>query len=123
MPGVLAHRPILIAPNEACRDNLITSRKHLWKQGTQMNILIDGSPCEARAGELLLEAIVRTGTELPHVCYHPQLGAIQSCDTCLVESNGELVRACGTRVAQEMSIRTGTERARSARTEAFDRIL
>jgi formate dehydrogenase major subunit len=40
-----------------------------------------------------------------------------------VDLDGELVRACATAVSQDMSILTATERAKSARTEAFDRIL
>src|SRR5260370_34759386 len=88
-----------------------------------MMILINGSPNEARDGERLIDAIGRAGIELPHVCYHPQLGPIQTCDTCMVELDGQLVRACATSVSQDMSVRTTTERAQSARAEAFDRIL
>ena len=88
-----------------------------------MTVLINGSLHEATAGERLIDAVLRAEIEIPHVCYHPQLGPIQTCDTCLVEVNGELVRACATPVSQNMSVRTATERAQSARTEAFDRIL
>ncbi len=88
-----------------------------------MTILINGTLCEAAAGERLVDAVLSAGIDLPHVCYHPQLGPIQTCDTCLVEVDGELVRACATTVSQDMSVRTATERAQSARTEAFDRIL
>src|SRR5258708_14428895 len=88
-----------------------------------MTVLIDGSPSNAQEGERLIDVISRAGVELPHVCYHPQLGPIETCDTCLVEMEGELVRACATVVSQDMSVRTATERAQSARTEAFDRIL
>jgi len=88
-----------------------------------MTILINGSPNDAREGERLIDVIGRSGVQLPHVCYHAQLGPIQTCDTCLVELDGELVRACATSVSQDMSVRTTTERAQSARTEAFDRIL
>src|SRR5437667_1006230 len=91
--------------------------------GTQMTILINGSPNDAREGERLIDVIGRAGIELPQVCYHPQLGPIQTCDTCLVDVDGELVRACATPVSGDMSVRTATERAQSARTEAFDRIL
>ena len=73
--------------------------------------------------ERLIDVIGRAGIELPHVCYHPQLGSIQTCDTCLVEINGKLVRACATSVMHDMSVQTTTERAQSARTAAFDRIL
>jgi formate dehydrogenase major subunit len=93
-----------------------------------MTILVNGSPHDAREGERLIDVIGRAGIEIPHVCYHPQLGPIQTCDTCLVELDGKLVRACATtisqnQVSQNMSVRTASERAQSARTEAFDRIL
>src|SRR5260370_34216559 len=88
-----------------------------------MTILIDGSPKDAQVGERLIDVIGHAGIDLPHVCYHPQLGPIQTCDTCLVELDGQLVRACATSVSRDMSVRTTTERAQSARAEAFDRIL
>src|SRR5258708_8143617 len=88
-----------------------------------MTILINGTLCEAAAGERLVDAVLSAGIELPHVCYHPQLGPIQTCDTCLVELDGELVRACATTVSQDMAVPTATERAQSARTEAFERML
>jgi formate dehydrogenase major subunit len=88
-----------------------------------MTVLIHGSLHETATGERLIDTILRAGIELPHVCYHPQLGPIQTCDTCLVEVNGELVRACATTVDRDISVLIGTERAQSARTEAFDHIL
>ena len=50
-----------------------------------LQIFIDGRSCEAFADEPLIEAINRAGRELAQVCYHPQLGPIQTCDTCMVE--------------------------------------
>ena len=57
-----------------------------------MTILINGSSHDAQEGERLIDAIGRAGVKLPHVCYHPQLGPIQICDTCIVEVDGKLVR-------------------------------
>ena len=88
-----------------------------------MKLHIDGSAIDAHAGERLIDVITRAGIELPHVCYHPQLGPIQTCDTCLVELDGRLVRACATPAAPDISVRTTTEHARRGQTEAFDRIL
>src|SRR4030081_2782707 len=88
-----------------------------------VKLIIDGGSYDAEAGEHLIDVINRIEKELPQVCYHPQLGPIQTCDTCLVEVNGELVRACATVVAPGMKVTTTTEAAREARTEAFDRIL
>src|ERR1700733_13880903 len=87
------------------------------------SILINGSPQEVRPGESLIEAINRAGIALPQVCYHPQLGPIQTCDTCMVEVDGTLVRACGTTVAEGAKVVTESARASAAQREAFDRIL
>jgi formate dehydrogenase major subunit len=88
-----------------------------------MKITINGSSYEAEAEERLVDVINRVGKELPQVCYHPQLGPIQTCDTCLVEINGTLARACGTTVSAGMDVATESVRAKVAQREAFDRIL
>ena len=59
-----------------------------------VTVTIDGSIHEARGDERLIDLINRTGTELAQVFYHPQLGPIQTCDTCMVEVDGKLIRAC-----------------------------
>src|SRR6202166_727961 len=88
-----------------------------------IQISINGTEYEATAGEHLIDAINRARVPLPQVCYHPQLGPIQTCDTCIVEVNGELVRACATLVVPGMKVSTTDGEAHAARTEAFDRIL
>ena len=86
-------------------------------------ITVDGRIQEASSGELLVDVINRGAIKLSQVCYHPQLGPIQTCDTCLVEIDGELVRACATRVSPDMSVSTNSPVASEAQREAFDRIL
>jgi formate dehydrogenase major subunit len=86
-------------------------------------ITIDGVPQEAQPGELLVDVAERCGSTIPHVCYHPQLGPIQTCDTCMVEVDGELVRACATRITGAMDVSTKSARAVGAQTGAFDQIL
>lgn len=86
-------------------------------------IKVDGTVREAKPEERLIDLLVRTESEVPHVCYHPQLGPIQTCDTCMVEINGQLVRACATTVSAGMEVVTKSPRADAAQREAFDRIL
>src|SRR5713101_8362435 len=86
-------------------------------------LTIDGSITEAKADERLVDLINRVGAKLPQVCYHPQLGPIQSCDTCMVEVDGRLVRACATKASSGMNISTKSTKAVAAQREAFDRIL
>src|SRR5215831_14713338 len=86
-------------------------------------VAVDGKSMEAIPGEPLVELLNRSGTEIPQVCYHPQLGPIQTCDTCMVEANGKLVRACATMVEANMQVATKSGRAAKAQRDAFDRIL
>lgn len=86
-------------------------------------ITVDGLVQEAKADERLIDVINRGGSKVPQVCYHPQLGPIQTCDTCMVEIDGKLVRACATNVAAGMTVATNSAMASEAQREAFDRIL
>ena len=88
-----------------------------------IEFVLDGESITTEEGELLIEAIGRAGKPVPHLCYHAQLGPIQTCDTCMVEVNGSVARACATRVADGMRVSTQSPHAVAAQTEAFDRIL
>ncbi len=90
---------------------------------SKVQLTIDGRPFEANSGDNLVDVISCTGKDIPHVCYHPQLGPIQTCDTCMVEVDGKLVRACATTVIGPMKVVTESARARDAQLEGFDRIL
>src|ERR1700722_10286343 len=86
-------------------------------------ITLNGSVREVRYGDRLIEVINAAGIELPQVCYHPQLGPIETCDTCMVEVNGKLVRACAAVVVDGMKVVTNSPPAAAAQRLAFDRIL
>jgi len=88
-----------------------------------VNVVINGVIQKAEQNELLIDFINRAGVPLPHICYHPQLGPVQTCDACMIEVDGRLVRACATQVTDGMAISTTSATARVAQGEAFDRIL
>ena len=83
---------------------------------------LDGKLVDAVEGERLIDAINRHA-KLPQVCYHHRLGPIQTCDTCMIEIDGKLARACAENVRANASVRTTSDSARAAQREAFDRIL
>jgi len=89
----------------------------------RMPISVNGKRLEVESGERLIDVLNRSNTAVPQVCYHPQLGPIQTCDTCMVEVDGKLARACGTLVSDGMQVVTASPRAGAAQREAFDRIL
>ncbi len=89
-------------------------------------IIVNGFTLPAHRGEMLLDAINRQKElirEVPQVCYLPTMGPIQSCDTCMVQVGGQLVRACATPVTAGMIVATEGEVVDVAQREAFDRIL
>jgi formate dehydrogenase major subunit len=88
-----------------------------------IKLTLDGEAAEAKERELLIDLLQRSNAKVPAVCYHHQLGPIQTCDTCLVEVNGKLVRACVTPLVEGMEVETKSARADAAQREAFDRIL
>ncbi len=86
-------------------------------------IHVNGSTIAGKSGEPLIACLERAGIDLPAVCYHPSLGAIQTCDTCWVEVGGQLVRACAETVRDGLTVHTDARRARLAREEGMQRIL
>ena len=88
-----------------------------------ITVTVDGTVTEARPEERLLDLLNRTGAKIPQVCYHPQLGPIQTCDTCMIEADGKLVRACSTMAGAGMKVLTNSARVMAAQREAFDQIL
>jgi formate dehydrogenase major subunit len=86
-------------------------------------LLIDGSTYTASEGDRLVDVISRARIDLPAVCYHPQLGPIQTCDTCIVEVDGKLTRACATTAVNGMKVSTKSQPAVAAQRQAFDVIL
>ena len=91
-------------------------------------IYVDGFAVAAQKGEPLLDAMNRSAEmrgvpSVPQVCYLKPMGAIGSCDTCMVEIDGELVRSCETLVTGEEFVVTNSDRADVGQRDAFDRLL
>src|ERR1700710_589950 len=92
------------------------------------HLTVNGVTIPAHLGEPLIDALNRHTraagkNDLPQVCYLAQMGPIQSCDTCMVEVNGQLTRACSIHVTPGIAVNTEGELIDIAQREAFDRIL
>src|SRR5688500_2499750 len=71
-------------------------------------ITIDGQRIEAQDGQMILQAALDAGLDLPHYCYHPGLSIVASCRICLAEVEGvpKLLPTCQTSVRDGMIVRT-----------------
>lgn len=86
-------------------------------------IILDGKNYTVQTGFTILQAINSQNISHPQICYIPEVDPLRTCDTCIVEVNGKLLRACSTIVQDGMDIRLSSDRAKTAQTEAMDRIL
>lgn len=86
-------------------------------------IIYNGEPLVGAINQPLIDFLTAQGKKLPHVCYHPALQPLESCDVCWVEANGEKVRGCTLRTFQGLEINSEGEWPRAAQQEGMDRIL
>jgi formate dehydrogenase len=54
---------------------------------------LNGKPITAMAGETIIEAALRDGVDIPHLCHKPGMRPDGNCRACMVEIKGERVLA------------------------------
>ncbi len=90
---------------------------------TLTKITINGEAFNVAEGATILETINQHNIEHPQICYVPSVDPIKTCDTCIVEVDGELVRSCSTKAVDGMNVKLDSQGAKAAQTEAMDRLL
>ncbi|AVK97667.1 formate dehydrogenase subunit alpha [Lysinibacillus sphaericus] len=86
-------------------------------------ILINGVPYDVKEGATILDTINQHDIPHPQICHVPAVDPIETCDTCIVEVNGQLVRSCSTKAVEGMNVLLASDKAKAAQTEAMDRLL
>ena len=86
-------------------------------------ITLDGKDYLVEPGTNLLQFIKSQDTFVPSICYNESLGPIETCDTCTVEIDGEMQRACSTTIDRPMIVNTQNDNVQTSQKEALDRIL
>ncbi len=76
-----------------------------------MKILIDNTAVECKEGQLLIDVMLDNGINIPHFCYHQDLGADGNCRMCMVEITGQKRPqiACDTFVKENLEVSTISE--------------
>jgi len=93
----------------------------MGKQET-VSFILDGNPVEALAGETILQAATRTGTDIPHLCFKDGYRPDGNCRACVVEIDGErtLAPSCCRTPTEGMSVSSNNERARHSQRMIFE---
>lgn len=86
-------------------------------------LTLDGKDYLVEPGTNLLQFIKSRDTFVPSICYNESLGPIETCDTCAVEIDGKIARACGTTIDRPMVVNTTNSDVKASQKEALDRIL
>lgn len=89
----------------------------------KIQIVVDGKPYDVVAGKMIVDTLNDLALAHPQVCYTPPLSTPQTCDTCIAEINGKLMRTCSTLIEAGMTIQLTSEAAEAARNEAMNRLL
>jgi NADH-quinone oxidoreductase subunit G len=76
-----------------------------------MKIMIDNTPIECEEDELLIDVMLDNNINIPHFCYHQDLGADGNCRMCMVEIKGQKRPqiACDTLVKENLEVSTKSE--------------
>ena len=76
---------------------------------------LDGKTIEFEAGDTIMDAALRTGAYIPHLCHNPEFEPHGSCRVCLVEVNGRRVSACTQPASAGMQVDSASDGINDAR--------
>jgi len=82
-----------------------------------MKVIINDTPIECKEGELLIDVMLANAINIPHFCYHKDLGADGNCRMCMVEIKGQKRPqiACDTFVKDMLEVSTLSENIREVK--------
>jgi len=91
----------------------------------EAKLTVDGRPIAAEQGQPLLQAMLDSGLDIPHYCYHPKLTIDGSCRLCQVRIEGmpKLQIACNTPVRDGMIVHTEEPAVANARRGVLELLL
>ncbi len=90
----------------------------------KINIIVNGRQIQVEKGLTILQAALKKGIYIPHLCHHNELEPVGACRLCLVEVDGNWTTiACKTEVWEGMVVRTETEEINKIRRVALELLI
>ena len=101
------------------------SARHEIPADDAVNIEINGQPCQARKGAMIIEVTDELGITVPRFCYHKKLSIAANCRMCMVEVEKvpKPLPACATPVTEGMKIFTQSEIATGGQKAVMEFLL
>ncbi len=88
-----------------------------------INILVNNKTIKAKKGDNLLNVLLNNGFDIPHLCFHKDLGSNHSCRTCIVEVDGKIVQSCEIKINKPITVKTQTKKVIDIRTTNLELLL
>jgi ferredoxin len=89
---------------------------------TKIQITVDGTPCDADEGTMLLDVLQTNGVHIPTICHHPSLEPSAACRLCVVEISHEdwngwsdLVTSCNYPIEPGLQVSTASKKVKETR--------
>ncbi|HEB82955.1 MAG TPA: 2Fe-2S iron-sulfur cluster binding domain-containing protein [Gammaproteobacteria bacterium] len=74
-----------------------------------VTFLLDGKAIPFQDGDTVMDAALRAGEYIPHLCHNPEFTPHGSCRVCIVEVNGRHYSACTLPAAENMNVDNSSE--------------
>lgn len=71
-------------------------------------IIIDNQEIPFQNGQTIMDAAMKAGVYIPHLCHHPEFEPHGSCRICTVKVNGRLMSSCTTKATAGQQIENNT---------------
>lgn len=81
----------------------------------QQTFLLDGKTISFEAGDTIMDAALRSGEYIPHLCHNPEFKPHGSCRVCIVKVNGRMVSSCTQPAIHDAKVESNTEEITSHR--------
>ncbi len=89
----------------------------------KVKLFVNGQEVEVESEKNLIDAIGAVGIEIPHLCYHPALGADGNCRMCLVgieDGRPPLVPACKTKAVEGMKVQLDADKIKKIQRDIME---
>lgn len=97
---------------------------------TRVTIEVDGERREVEDGADLLSALIFSGTDVPHFCWHAALGSVGACRLCAVkvhegpgDAEGRIEMACMTPAVEGLRVETLDPEAAEMRARVIEWLM
>ena len=81
----------------------------------QASFWLDGREIPFRDGDTIMDAALRAGAYIPHLCHDPELTPVGSCRICIVGISGRARAACTHPATPGLRVDNGSEQIRAYR--------